>query len=452
MSDTASAPPPPAPRRLVRAIASWVVLVLAAVFLLLTAYAVWVDRVALNTDVFEDTSSALIEDDAIRQAVATRAVDELFTNVDVEAEFETELPADYKSLSGPAAAGLREASYTLVARALEQPRFQRLWSTALAESHRTLVEVLEGDGDTVGTEGGVVTLDLETIVLEAADRIGIRDRVEDELPEDVGNIEILRSDDLDTAQDTFSILNALAWLLPLLTIALFALAVWLAGDRRRAVRRIGVALLLVGVLGLVAANLAGHYLVNELVSDTESRTAAGNAWDIVTVLLRDSFRTMVAIGILFLVAAWLAGPRRRAVGARRFVAPAVRNRVWAYGALGALGLVLLFVGEVMDFIRFLLVLVLVALGAVWIEVMRRQTLREFPDASGPDVIDEARARLSTWWKEMRERTTQVRAPAAAPARVADLTSTLATLSELHTRGELTDEEYSAAKALVLAGG
>ena len=296
MSDTASAPPPPAPRRPVRAIASWVALVLAAVFLLLTAFAVWVDRVALNTDVFEDTSSALIEDDAIRQAVATRAVDELFTNVDVDAEVKAQLPANYKSLSGPAAAGLREASYTLVARALEQPRFQRLWSTALAESHRTLVEVLEGDGDTVGTEGGVVTLDLETIVLEAADRIGIRDRVEDELPEDVGNIEILRSDDLDTAQDTFTILNALAWLLPLLTIALFALAVWLAGDRRRAVRRIGVALLLVGVLGLVAANLAGTYLVNELVSDTESRTAAGNAWDIVTVLLRDSFRTMVAIG------------------------------------------------------------------------------------------------------------------------------------------------------------
>ena len=452
MSDPASAPP--APRRPVRAIASWVVLVLAAVFLLLTAFAVWIDRVALNTDVFEDTSSALIEDDAIRHAVATRAVDELFTNVDVETELKAQLPADYKSLSGPAAAGLREASYTLVARALEQPRFQQLWSTALSESHRTLVEVLEGDGDTVATEGGVVTLDLETIVLEASDRIGIRDRVEDQLPEDVGNIEILRSDDLDTAQDTFSILNALAWVIPLLTIALFALAVWLAGDRRRAVRRIGVAMLLVGVLGLVAANLAGNYLVNELVSDTESRTAAGNAWEIVTVLLRDSFRTMVAIGILILVAAWLAGPGRRAVGARRFAAPAVRNRVWAYGALGVLGLVLLFVGNVTDFVRFLLVLLLVALGAVWIEAMRRQTLREFPDATGPDVIDEARSRLSAWWKDARERTTQMRVPATAPAAPAggsDLTSSLATLADLHARGELTDDEYAAAKARVLGG-
>ena len=74
-------------------------------------------------------------------------------------------------------------------------------------------------------------------MLEAAERIGIRDQVEDRLPEDVGLIEIVRSDELDAAQDAFQILNALAWFLPILALVLFVLAVWLAGDRRRAVRR-----------------------------------------------------------------------------------------------------------------------------------------------------------------------------------------------------------------------
>jgi Short C-terminal domain len=449
-------PPVPAdrPRRRGRAIVGWVVLVLAALLLLVTTLAVWVDRVALNTEVFTDTSTQLIEDEAIREAVATRAVDELFTSVDVEAELKGQLPADYQNLSGPATAGLREGAYTVVARALERPRLQRLWTLTLEESHRTLVQVLEGEGERVSTEEGVVTLDLGRLVLESAERIGIRDQIEDQLPEDVGRIEILRSEELDTAQNVFSILNALAWLLPILTIVAFAIVVWLAGDRRRAVRRIGIALAIVGVLGLVVVNLAGGYLVNELVAETDTQTAANNAWDILTELLRDSHRSLVVVGLLFLIASWLAGPSARAVGARRYVAPLLRERVWAYAGLALVALVLLVVGDVADFTRFLMVAVVVALLAIWIEVMRALTIREYPDASGAASFAEARARLGAWWEEARERATQPRATTAtaSPAAAADLTSTLATLADLHARGELTEEEYAAAKARVLAGG
>jgi len=160
-----------------RSIATWVVLVIAGLLLLAASAAVWVDRVALNNDVFVDTSTELIEDDEIRNAVATRAVDELFLSVDVQAELEQQLPDDYQRLSGPATAALREASYRLVERALEQPRLQRLWALTIDESHQTLIAVLEGGGDTVSTEGGAVTLDLEVIVLEATDRIGLRPAV-----------------------------------------------------------------------------------------------------------------------------------------------------------------------------------------------------------------------------------------------------------------------------------
>lgn len=447
---TATPTPAPAPRtRPKRSVAVWIVLVLAGLLLLLSAFAVWVDRVALNTDVFVDTSSELIEDEAIRQAVATRAVDELFLAVDVEAELEEILPKDFKQASGPARAALREASYTIVARALEQPRLQRLWALTLEQTHRTLVEVLEGEGDTVSTQEGVVTLDLERIVLETADGIGIREQIEDNLPEDVGRIEVLRSDELDTAQSAFQLLNALAWVLPLLTLVAFGLAVWLAGDRRRAVRRIGTTVLVVGLVGLVAVNLVGNYIVNELVAETDTRTAAGNAWDILTELLRNSFRWLVGIGVLFVVAAWLAGPGPRTVGARRYLAPVVRERVWAYVALAVLGLLLLVTGAVGDFTRFLVVVVIVALGAVWIEVMRGQTMREFPRASAPETFAELRERVSGWWERQRAARQVTATAAAAPAT--DIAARLATLAELHGGGELTDDEFAAAKARVLAG-
>jgi hypothetical protein len=313
------------------------------------------------------------------------------------------------------------------------------------------VQVLEGGGDRVSTEEGVVTLDLRPIVLDTAERIGLRDEVEGRLPADAGRIEVLRSDELDTAQNAFQLLKALAWLLPILTLLMFALAVWLAGDRRRAVRRVGITVLVVGVLGLVAARITGNYVVDSLVADTDTRTAAGNAWDILTELLRTSFRWLVLVGVLFLVAAWLAGSGRRATAARRALSPAVRDRVWAYSGLAIVALVLLLSSPVSDFTRLLLLFLLIALGAVWIELTRTQTLHEFPDASAPDFFGDARTRMTSWWEGRRAAEAKPARAVPAPAAGADVTARLTALSELHARGELTDDEYAAAKSRVLAG-
>ncbi len=437
-----------APRRQSRgrATAVWVVLVIAGLLLLLSSFAVWVNRVALNTSVFADTSSSLLDNDKIRSAVATRAVDELFANVDVQAEVEAKLPKDVKSLSGPATAGLRQASYQIVDRALEQPAFQKLFKATLEETHATLVQVLEGGGDRVSTENGEVVLDLREIIRQASERIGIGEQVADKLPADAGRIVVLRSDQLDTAQSGFQLLKTLAWVLPLLTLAAFGFAVWLAGDRRRAVRGVGVTLVVVGVVGLLASNLTGNYVVNSLVAQHDDRQAANDAWDILTALMRGSFRLMLVVGILFLIAAWLAGPGRRAVEVRSWIAPALRNRVWAYVGLAFVALVLLYTAAVNDFTRLLSVTILVALGATWIELTRRKTLDEFPDTGEGTMVGDARTRMSDWWE--RRSATPIEA-AAAP--VQDVAAQLAALADLHGQGKLSDEEYAAAKARVLTG-
>jgi hypothetical protein len=432
-----------------RTAAMWVLLALAGLLLLLSSFAVWVNRVALNTQTFTDTSSELLADDAIRSAVATRAVDELYASVDVQAEIESQLPKDFKSLAGLASAGVRQASYQVVDRALEQPSLQKLFAVALEQAHSTLVDVLEGGGDRASTAGGVVTLDLGQIVLETADRIGIRSQIEDKLPANVGQIEVLRSDQLDTAQNVFQLLKTLAWFLPVLTLVCLGAAVWVARDRRRAIRGFGIVAIVVGVLGLVAANVTGGYVVDSLVKDRDTRIAAGNAWDILTVLMRGSFRWLVFVGVLIVVGAVLAGPGRRALAARGWLAPALRERVWAYVALGVFVLVLLLMSPTLDFVRLLWLVLILALGALWIETMRTMSLHEFPDAGTPAVIGETRARMSSWWSDRAA--ARAAAPAMSTAAATDVSARLAGLAELHAKGELTDEEYASAKAQVLAG-
>jgi len=446
---------PPATRAQTRGrgTAVWVVLVVSGLLLLLSTFAIWINRVALNTSVFTDTSTSLLDNPEIRSAVANRAVDELFANVDVQAEIESQLPEDYQGLSGAATAGLRQASYQIVDRALEQPVFQDLFKVALRESHTTLVQVLEGGGDRVSTEGGEVTLDLRAIIVEAADRIGIGDQVVDRIPADAGRIVILRSDELDTAQSAVELLKTLAWVLPILTLIAFGFAVWLARDRRRAVRGVGVVLVVVGLVGLAAARITRNYLVNELVARRDDREAANNAWDILTELMRGSFRLMVVVGLLFLLAAWLAGPGRRALATRGWLAPGLANRAWAYVALAVVGLVLLLTTEVADFARLVVVAVLLALGATWIELTRRQTALEFPDAEASTFFSDTWSRMSSWWDEQRAASAARGASQSVPPPppATDVSGRLASLAELHASGALSDDEFAAAKARVLAG-
>jgi len=144
------------------------------------------------------------------------------------------------------------------------------------------------------------------------------------------------------------------------------------------------------------------------------------------------------------VAAWIAGPGPRAVAVRHAIAPGIRNRVWAYVVLAIVGLFLLLSSQVSDLTRFLFVALVIALGATWIELTRRQTMLEFPGDGGPTMISDARDRVTDWLDERR-------AGSAAASPGVDVSATLANLADLHSRGELTDEEYASAKARALAG-
>src|SRR4051794_3379933 len=72
------------------------------------AFAVWVNRQALNTENWATTSGKLLANKQIQTALSAYMVNELFSDVDVAAELEKVLPPRAQALAGPAAAGLQE--------------------------------------------------------------------------------------------------------------------------------------------------------------------------------------------------------------------------------------------------------------------------------------------------------------------------------------------------------
>ncbi len=359
-----------------RRILVWGLVALAFVLVLAASLTIWVQRQALDTDNWVETSSELLADDEVRALVAAELVDSLFAQQDVEQAIADRLPPELDRLAAPAAGLVRQAAVPAAENLLERPRVQELWANANRLAHTQLVAVLEGnEGGAITTTGGEVVLDLGELVQRLADQLGLSVQLE----EDAGQIVIAESDQLAAAQDAVSIIDPLSIFILIAVFVLLILAVYLAaGFRREALRGIAVGLILVGLVLLVLVRLLGDALVEALTTDV-SRQAGTQVWAIGTALLRDISIGLVAYGIVLLLGVLLAGPTRPARWIRRKLAPTLRERPWlAYGAVALVFLLVLLwgpSGATREIVGLVVLAALVGLG-VW--ALRRETLREFP--------------------------------------------------------------------------
>jgi hypothetical protein len=422
------------------------ILVVATLLGLVSVFSIWVKRQALETDTWTNTSTKLLENHAVDEALSAYMVETLYENVDVQGELAGALPPVAKPLAGPAAAGLRTLADKLATDALGRPRVQALWAEANRNAHALFLELIEGGGDTLSTEGGEVTLDLGTIVDRLGAQLGVD--VAEKLPPDAAKIQLLESEQLSTAQDAVKALKGLSLILPLITLALYALAVYLArGWRREAVRAWGVSWMLIGVLVLIIRSVAGEALVGSLAKSDSVEPAIAAVWDIATSLLRNGGIAMFAYGLVIFLGAVLAGPLGFARAARRSLAPLLRDRVSAYAAATFIVLLLLWWGPTEGFRRPLPLLVLLALFIAGIEALRGQTLREFPGETWDTLRERWAERLARRRSSGAEVATVPATGATSPesTRVNELERLVA----LRDAGALDAEEFAREKQRLL---
>ena len=111
-------------------------LVLAASVLAFPAIlAVWANRQVLNTENWTTTSSRMLERPAVRDQLAAYLTDQLFANVDVEAQIRAALPSRAEPLAGPAAGLLRDRVELRARKALARPAMQQRWEQANRAAH-----------------------------------------------------------------------------------------------------------------------------------------------------------------------------------------------------------------------------------------------------------------------------------------------------------------------------
>jgi hypothetical protein len=404
--------------------------VLASILAFAAILAIWANRQLLNTDNWTETSTELLEHRVIRDQVALYLVDQLYANVDVSAELEAGLPERLQPLAGPAAGALRELAERASKEALSRPRTQQAWAVANRNAQLMLLKVLEGGGSVVSTEGGDVVLDLNELLDQMQERVGIGGRVQDRLPASATQITVMQSDQLEAAQTGLKIVRGLPIVLVALSLGLFALALAIApGWRREALRAYGIGFVLAGALALILQDQAGPALAEALTQTAAVEPAALAAWTISTTLLVQAAWATLGYGVFMIFAAWLAGPSRPMVAVRRAIAPYARHPGVAYAALAAFVVVLLWWAPTPATRDPALALLLIALLAVATEALRRKIAREHPDADMGESVERLRERARRGIAWAREGTS------AGRTAVADTTSRVVTKAKTTTSGE-----------------
>jgi hypothetical protein len=413
-------------------------LVLATLVTFLAIFSIWVNRQALNTDNWVDTSTNLLQDEAVQDRLSNYLAEQLFTSVDVQAELEETLPPRLAPLAGPAAGALHQLAPQVAQRALETSQFEGLWSQANRTAHETLLKILNDEGSAVSTGGGEVTLDLSALLSQIGGQLG--GGIASKVPPDAGKLTILQSDQLSAAQDIASLVRRLPIVLTVLALLLYGLAIYLAGPRRReALRSAGFGFLIAGVLALVLRQFAGNMVTDALASGDSVKPAVDAVWSIGTSLLRTVAVSAISFGILVVIAAWLAGPTRLATNLRREVAPYLRERPGsAYVVVALVFLALILWAPVVAFHKPLGLILLAALMVFGTEVLRRQTAAEFPDATFADGPAERMLAVAPGR----------RGATPAPAKQTKIDK-IERLSDLKEKGALTEEEFESAKSEVL---
>ncbi|HEX6652336.1 MAG TPA: hypothetical protein VF072_06305 [Thermoleophilaceae bacterium] len=362
-----------------RRVAVTVLLVLATLFTTAFGFALWAKRQALDTNHWVDTSSALLEDEDIRQAVGLFIIDRLYQSDEVEARIEQVLPPRFAQLAKPAAAGLKQVAQRNAGRILGTDAALQAWETANRTAHQTLLRVIESDA----AEDGV-SLQLKGLFEQMATATGLPSSAVDRLPPQVTSLQVAGPGKVERARDLLDAFKTLVWVLLALSVATFAGAIALSPDRRRTVLTVGGCLIFVGIALLAIRRLAGSFVVDALADAPNAHAVADDVWGIATSLLVDVAEGGMLFGLFLVLGAWLQGEGRRATSLRRSSAYGLRVHPGvARGLLGAGILLLVIWGPVPWTQRLWGIVIFTVLAFLWFEWVRRQTLEQFPDEAPP---------------------------------------------------------------------
>jgi hypothetical protein len=339
----------PAKRQRLRRFTAVVLVVLTVLSLSVAVPGAWARRTLVNTDAYIALVGPLPSQPAVQEYLARTITQEVFTALGVEQRLQGVLEdrADRLAfLAGPIANAVEGFVQDRVQKLVASNAFQTLWVEANRFAQSQIVAILNGDsGQELSTVGGKVVLNLLPIVNQAlaqvstiaTDLVGrpvtlptvtaqevpseaiskIEAATGVQLPDTFGQIVVVDSSELAAAQDAFTLANRLVFLMVLLSLVFFVLALVAAVRRRRALIQIMAAWAIILVLERRGAIATADSIVSD--ARPENQAAARSVVDAVLSGLLNYTKWLLLIALVTLVISLITGPYPWAVTLRRWV-------------------------------------------------------------------------------------------------------------------------------------
>jgi hypothetical protein len=291
--------------------------VITCIVITLSASALWVHQVALNTDRYVTVVTRVATNPEVVDEISGRLADQVVQQIDI--------PQLVKPL-------IRNWIQEQIGAFMDTDVFSDAWGAANRLAHTALVALLRGDSRLDSSDGeltiGVLPViivgmerlqevglipddvdlpdpsdpDASTIIREVlADRLGI------DLPSDAGEVPLVRMSRLETARQLVTVFDIITVVGLVLAALLAALTIWLARNRRRAILYLGVGTAItVVVVQILALVLSGT------VADSMARDGTPVLGAIVGALISNLALALTVVLLLAagtIVAAVVAGRR-----------------------------------------------------------------------------------------------------------------------------------------------
>ena len=307
-----------------------VLIVVGCIFAPLSVVAVWTANQVSDTDRFVANVAPLIHEPAIQHALTDKITTEITSRLRVQgladqaSAFLTQqglsrAGALLKSAAGPLASGVDGYVRTEVAKVVASPQVARLWTQLTRTAHGELVKALSGrGGSAVNVRNGQVVLDLGPLIDAVKSHLAARGfTLVSKIPEINPTVALFSAKYLVKAQSGYRLLNDLKIVLPILTVLLLGLGVWVARHHTRAL--IGAGLGLAASMLVLGAGLAifRSVYLSSVPPKTLPPDAAAVLYDDLVRFIKDGLRVLLVVGLIIAIAAFFSGPSAAAVSTRR---------------------------------------------------------------------------------------------------------------------------------------
>ncbi len=304
-------------------------IVIACLLAPLSVLGVWTANQVSDTGRYVANVAPLASNPAIQSALADKITNQISTHLNVVGLTDlaanqlaskglTRASAALKSFAPQIAGAVSNFVHSQVQKFVTSAAFARLWVRLNTSVHTHLVKVLSGQGSTtISVQNGYVTLSLGPVIDAAKQRLAARGlTIVNKLPPINPAFPLFSAKYLVKAQTGYRLLNDLKIVLPIATLLLLAAGVYVARNHRRALLAAGLGLATsMFVLAALLLIFRGIYL-NSVPSSKLPADAAAALFDTLVRFIRDGLRTLLVLGLVVAIAAFLTGSTVSAVRTR----------------------------------------------------------------------------------------------------------------------------------------